>query len=177
MDKYDDYAGGPLWTIPPSDEEVRSEFVRLSKVQVEELRSIDTDEYTGDIDVSVTSIVVPEDAEPEVVEAKVSEAINILESMSGAVESGEPGQSILVGIYKDEILYGFVLNPETGVTMQSTAPVRVPNGMGDMFRTPVILGILNHWSTEMNAVVAWDAIRILNADVSLPDTWPVKSVA
>ena len=174
MDKYDDWAGQILCTIPPSDQDVRDEFVRLSKVHVDELRVIDPKTHTGDINVSVTNIIVPNGAEPEEVSAKINEAIDILESIANAAEYGNLGQSVLLCIYKEKTLYGFVLNPETGSSMQATTPILIPDGSEDLFLAPVILGVLSSWSKTMNAVVAWEAILILNEGIGLPDEWPER---
>lgn len=171
MEQTDDIAGPPLWVIPPSDEEVRAEFIRLSHAQIEELRSIDPETHTGDIQVPITSFPVAEGASPEEVSVQVDKAVTVLESMIAAVEAGKAGQTILVTIYKEGILHGFVLNPENGMTITATAPVNTPNGM-DVFRLPIVLGIMRHWVEGQNAVVAWDAVRALNDDLEFPEVNP-----
>lgn len=171
MNLLDDVAGPPLWVIPPSDEEVRAEFIRVSKEQIKELQAIDPETHEGDISVPITSFPVSEDATIEEVAVQRDKAVTVLESMVKATEDGKAGQTVLVSIYKDGTLFGFVLNPENGMTMTASAPINVPPGM-ETFRLPIVLGVMREWVKQQNCVVAWDAIRVLNEDIEFPQVNP-----
>jgi len=171
MDRLDDIAGLPLWTIPPSDEDVRAEFIRASKAQIEELRNMKDGTELTNLSVPFLELTVGTDASQEEVDLEVSKAVTVLESMVAAAESGKPGQSILVSVYQDNTLFGFVINPETGQSLSTSVPVNIPAGM-ETFRLPVILGIMHEWSKTQNAVIAWDAVRTMNSSIEFPEYNP-----
>lgn len=170
MDHLDDVAGSVLWTVPPADEEVRKGFIEQAEADLKGLRELDLNADRSTIDVPLSIPGMVNDSEQD-----IEKGIAIIESMIDAVRSGSAGQGILLAAFAEDTLYGFTLNLESGTSMRTSAkidPKDFPEGMADAFTPPLVMGILNAWAEQQNAVIAWGAVRIMCDEIVFPETIP-----
>lgn len=174
MDPMDDCAGPMLWSIPPSDDEQRAMYIAELQEKISLLRQINPGNMAQAIGL-IKKMNLPADVSSDNVEELIQTRDEGIEIMSGMIEAamnGKPGQGILTVIYKDGILHGFMMNPETGETKNTSrdlSEVGIPEPLFDKILPAVITGAIHAWCVQTNSVPAWQAIRAMNTEIEFPD--------
>tara|TARA_R110002110_G_scaffold181552_3_gene387933 strand:+ start:413 stop:940 length:528 start_codon:yes stop_codon:yes gene_type:complete len=172
-----DIVGRPLWIIPPSDAEARVNFVESVKAELKKLKETDFEKIPEGAVLKLPMVNIPS-ATPGTPEEEVEKGVVVLESMISATEEGGEGQSILMATFHGETLHGICMSPERNLGFRISHRIKdLSYGSEESFRSDLISGVLQEWSDDQNAVIAWDAVRVLCGDLVPSDIFPKEPEA
>ena len=178
MDNMDDVVGAPLWRLPRSPSELRDEFIRETIEELEMIKRLDIVDVADFVKSTKSADLYPQIdfsslSEEDSHQAK-EKAIKIIESIMAAAQSGTEGQTILIALYNDGVLYGHCVDPENSTYYTTQARIlteHTPEQFDNAFLYIIVEAVLKKWANEKNAVIAWGAIREL-CDINFPDDIP-----
>jgi len=172
VDKYDDMAGLPLWSIPKSSSETRLQFIKDSEKDLSDIKSIDLRTQDGvklfhqTMNKFGFQFTEGTKEDEKILKIQQDNACIIMESLIEAAKIGKEGQTVLIATYQKDVLYGLCFDLEnkrvykTSVKIDMTKYTNQDAVLKEI--SDLTIGLtLEAWAKQQNAVIAWDAVSIL----------------